>query len=62
MWGREITLADGSTVIADEEYIVESIVEPSVKLVEGFGSVMTPYAFEDDEMEALVRFLQATSE
>ena len=62
LWGREITLADGSTVIADEEYIVESIVEPSVKLVEGFGSVMTPYAFEDDEMEALVRFLQATSE
>ncbi|MCY4095322.1 MAG: cytochrome c oxidase subunit II [Gammaproteobacteria bacterium] len=61
LWGREITLSDGTTVIADEEYIVESIVEPNVKLVEGFGSVMTPYAFEDDEMEALVRFLQETS-
>lgn len=62
MWGREVNLADGSTVIADERYIVESIVEPSEKLVEGFGSVMTPYAFEDDEMEALLRFLQETAE
>ena len=62
LWGREITLTDGSTVVADEAYIIESIVEPNVKLVEGYGSVMTPYAFEDDEMEALLRFLQETAE
>lgn len=62
MWGREVALADGTTITADEAYIVESIVEPAVKLVEGFGSVMTPYNFEPDEMEALLRFLQETSQ
>lgn len=61
LWGREITLADGSTIVADEDYIVESIVDPGVKLVEGFGSVMTPYSFTDDEMAALLSFLQETT-
>ena len=58
MWGRQVTLADGSTITADEAYIIESIVEPNAKLVEGFGSVMTPYTFTEEDMEALMRFLQ----
>ncbi|MYD42529.1 MAG: cytochrome c oxidase subunit II [Gammaproteobacteria bacterium] len=58
LWNREITLSDGSVVVADEAYIIESIVDPAVKLVEGYGSVMTPYSFTDDEMAALLSFLQ----
>ncbi len=61
LWGRETTLADGSMVVADEAYIVESIVDPNAKLVNGFGSVMTPYAFEQEDMDALIRFLEEVS-
>ena len=61
LWGREVTLSDGAKVTADEAYIVESIRKPNTKIVEGFGSVMTPYALADDDMDALLRFLQETT-
>ena len=61
LWGREIPLADGSTVVADADYIVESVREPTAKMVEGFAPVMIPYDAEtlsDDDLAALVAFLR----
>ena len=58
MWGRTVELVDGSTVVADEAYIIESIVEPNVKLVKGFSGVMTPYNLSDEDMGALMEFLK----
>lgn len=60
MWGREVELADGSTVVADEAYIIESIVEPNVKLVNGFSGVMLPYELPEEDMTALLEFLKET--
>ena len=61
LWGKEIELADGSTVVADAGYIAESIREPAAKLVEGFAPVMIPYdesTLSADDMAALIVFLE----
>jgi cytochrome c oxidase subunit 2 len=41
--GRRVTLAGGGNVIADEEYIRESILDPRAKIVAGFQPVMPTY-------------------
>ncbi len=61
LWGREIPLADGSTVVADADYIVESVREPTAKMVEGFAPVMIPYdaaTLSDEDLAAVVAFLK----
>lgn len=40
LFGREIPLKGGGTVIADENYIRESIVNPRAKVVEGWEPIM----------------------
>lgn len=59
-YGHEVTLQDGRTTQADENYLLESILEPKQKVVKGFQPVMPPYAgmLSQDEAEALVDFIK----
>ena len=43
LYGKTVTLQDGSTVVADEAYIRESILYPAKKIVAGFGEIMPTY-------------------
>jgi cytochrome c oxidase subunit 2 len=43
LFGRTITLSNGRTIVADESYIRESILNPNAKLVEGFQPIMPTY-------------------
>ncbi len=43
VFGREVQLADGTRLIADEEYIRESILEPNSKIVAGYQPNMPSY-------------------
>lgn len=61
LFGKEETLADGTTVSVDEAYLKESITEPNAKLVEGFDSIMPPYALSDEDLEALVEYIKSVS-
>lgn len=61
MWGRTVTLADDTTVVVDEDYVVESIVEPNAQMVKGFAAVMTPYDLSDEDMSSLLNFLKETA-
>lgn len=38
--GSEVQLTDGSTVVADDAYLLESIVEPNAKIHQGFPPIM----------------------
>jgi cytochrome c oxidase subunit 2 len=59
LFGSEVNLSDGTTVIADEAYIAESIREPQAKIVKGFESQqMVRYSFTDDEIAALVAYIK----
>jgi cytochrome c2 len=57
--GREETLADGSTVTVDEEYIRESIQDPNAKVVEGFSEgIMPEFDLSDEEIDQLIAFME----
>ena len=45
LYGSNVELADGTTVVADDAFIAESILNPKAKEVAGFApTVMPPYA------------------
>lgn len=56
LYGSTVTLQDGSTLVADEAYLAESIVDPNAKLVAGFGR-MPQDRFTDAEVRALVQYI-----
>ena len=61
IFGHEVELADGKKVQVDENYIRESIVNPTVKVVKGFQPVMPAYkgSLKDEEINALVSYIKS---
>lgn len=60
LYNRTVTLSDGSTTVADEDYLYESIVDPNAKIVDGFASgLMPPYGavLSDAEIAAIITFI-----
>jgi len=60
VFGREEAMADGTIIKVDENYIRESIVNPTAKVVAGYAPVMPPFAgtFSDEELDALVTYIK----
>lgn len=61
LWGKSETLADGSSVKVDENYIRESILNPNAKVVKGFQPVMPTFqgSLKDRHIEGFIEFLKA---
>ena len=59
LYGKQEILADGTTVLADEAYLARSIREPQAQLVKGFAPIMPPAALSDQEVAALVAYIQS---
>ena len=57
--GKTQTLADGSTVLADEAYLRRSILEPQAQVVKGFPPIMPPAVLSDEELAALVAYIRS---
>lgn len=57
--GRTRRLASGVEVVADEDYLRESLYAPSAKRAEGFDDVMPAYgdSLRDDEIDAIIDYL-----
>jgi len=67
LFGTEVKLQSGETVIADESYIRESILNPRAKVVAGYPPVMPAFQgqlSEEDIMHLLshIKSLQTTQE
>jgi mono/diheme cytochrome c family protein len=60
LYGHEVTLEDGSTVTADDEYIRESIVDPNAKIVEGFPAAMPTFdgVLSDEQITDLIAYIK----
>lgn len=56
LFGSDVRLADGRSVVADEGYLRESIVNPRAKLVEGYKPVMPTFQGQLDE-ESLLQLI-----
>ncbi|MEM8607343.1 MAG: cytochrome c [Myxococcota bacterium] len=59
LYGKERPLTTGETVIADDAYIANSIVNSWDQIVEGYGKVMPPYDMPDEEVQALVAYVKS---
>jgi cytochrome c oxidase subunit 2 len=53
LFGKQVFLNNGQTVVADEGYIRESIVNPQAKLVNGFGPIMPTFQGQVSEEQLL---------
>ena len=59
LYGETVTLADGTTIKADEGYIKDSVVNPGAKIVKGYAAVMPAFAPSDKELNALIAFIKS---
>lgn len=55
--GSEVHLSDGTTVIADTDYLKRAIVDPTAQKVEGYTVQMPAAGLDDDEVEAIVTYI-----
>jgi cytochrome c oxidase subunit II len=64
LFGSQVTLADGSTVSADENYIRDSIMNPSGQLVKGFNAIMPTFKglLTEEETNELVAYIKSLKE
>ena len=63
LYGKERPLESGETIVADEEYLRESIVEPGAKIAQGYPPSMVAYdQLSDSEINSLIAYIKSMSE
>lgn len=58
LFGSTVELADGSTAVADADYLVESIRDPDALIVDGYGFPMPENDLTDAEIESVIVYLE----
>ena len=58
LFGKTQTLANGQTVLVDEAYLKESILNPAAKLVKGFAPIMPSMPLTDLQVVALTAYIK----
>jgi cytochrome c oxidase subunit 2 len=63
LFGQPVALSDGRTVVADAEYIRESIVTPSAKVAAGYQPIMPTFQGQvtEEQLLQLVAYIQSLS-
>lgn len=56
--GSTVQLADGTTVVADRNYLIESIVDPHAKQVAGYTQKMPVGAISASDVQAIVAYIE----
>jgi cytochrome c oxidase subunit 2 len=61
LYGRRVLLSDGTTVVADDAYIRESIVAPAAKIVAGYAPAMPSYQgrLSEEQLLDLVAYVRS---
>ena len=61
VYGRPVQLADGQTVVADDNYIRESILNPTAKIVAGYQPLMPSFAgrVDEDQNLSLIAYIRS---
>ena len=63
LFGKQVLLEGGRTVLADENYIRESILDPGAKIVNGYKPVMPTFQglVSEEQLNALIAYVKAQS-
>jgi cytochrome c oxidase subunit 2 len=59
LYGSQVTLADGSTAVADEAYLAESIRTPGATKTAGYDIDMPANDLDDDQIAAVIAYIRA---
>jgi cytochrome c oxidase subunit 2 len=64
LYGKKVMLADGRTVVADENYIRESILVPGAKIVSGFQPVMPVFQglVTEEQLNSLIAYVKSLNQ
>jgi cytochrome c oxidase subunit 2 len=64
VYNSQVQLEDGRNVTADDNYLRESILDPSAKIVKGFNPVMNSFQgiVSEEQLNALVAYVKSLSE
>ncbi len=62
LYGTTVTFDDGSTAIADDAYLRESMLDPSARRVEGFKLPMPETNLSDDDIDQLIAYIRDLAE
>jgi cytochrome c oxidase subunit 2 len=64
LYGRPVRLSDGRTVMADDNYIRESIHDPAAKIVSGFQPIMPTFKgiVDEEGMLQLLAYIKSLGE
>ncbi len=61
LFGKPVLLSDGRSVVADENYVRESILNPQAKIVQGFGPIMPTFQGQvnEDDLLKLIAYVRS---
>jgi cytochrome c oxidase subunit II len=61
LFGSRVTLANGETVVADNAYIRESVLNPQAKIVAGFPPIMPTFQGQvsEEQLLALTEYIKS---
>ena len=61
VWGASHKMTSGESVVVDENYVRESILEPQAKVRSGFNPVMPTYQgqISDPEINAIIAYIKS---
>ena len=63
LFGSQVSMTDGSTVVADEAYLMNSILKPNAQMVAGFPPGVMPQDFADrlseQEIQQIIAFIMS---
>lgn len=61
LYGRTVALADGTHLVADDQYLRESILRPKARVVAGQAALMPSYAGQlaEEDLQNLVAYLRS---
>ena len=61
LYGRTVQLSDGRSVVADDAYIRDSILQPKRDIVVGYEAIMPSYSgiLDDGDIQSLIAYIRA---
>ena len=58
LYEKRIYFYNNSSIVADEEYLINSIINPGKEIVKGYPNLMPSYNLTKDEIDALIDFIK----
>lgn len=58
LFGSTRSMTDGREIVADENYIRRSILEPSADITAGFQNLMPVFNFSDQQIDSIIEFIK----